>query len=67
MTSGGMMDTRAVADRLGVKPQSVRAYLARGILIEPDARYGQSPVWSVDRIEMWIASRPGQGNRTPRR
>ena len=62
----GIMDISAVAERLDVKPQSVRAYLARGLMPEPYGHFEQSPVWREADIEEWIATRPGQGNRTPR-
>ena len=66
-----MMTITEVADRLGVKPETVRSYRARGLMPDPAAVYGQSPVWTPEAIEAWIASRPGQGvggggKRTPR-
>jgi len=63
----GLMDVAAVAERLGVTPGTVRSYVARHQMPEPYARFGRSPVWREADIEAWIASRPGQGNRTPRR
>ena len=66
-----MMTITEVADRLGVKAETVRSYRSRGLMPEPAAVYGQSPVWTPGAIEAWIASRPGQGvggggKRTPR-
>lgn len=63
----GLMDSRRVAERLGVKIGTIQAYRARGLMPGPDDWFGRSPVWRADTIEAWIASRPGQGNRTPRR
>lgn len=62
-----LWDTTAVAERLGVKPETVSSYLARGMMPAPDGRYGRAPVWREDTVEAWIASRPGMGNRTPRK
>ena len=32
-----------------------------GDLPEPDAHYGQSPVWRVETVKRWMENRPGQG------
>lgn len=32
-----------------------------GDLPEPDAYFGQSPVWKESTIDRWIKNRPGQG------
>jgi len=62
-----MMTSQMVADRLGVTRATVHTYATRGTLPPPDAYVGRTPVWGPDTIEAWIASRPGMGNRTPRK
>ena len=73
MVAPKLMDYTAIADRLGVKVKVARKYLgdARrhraegnprpGDMPEPDAYYGQSPVWKASTVEKWIARRPGPG------
>ena len=56
-----------VAHRAGVSPATITAYLARGRMPAPVPRIGHSPVWSAPVIGHWLASRPGQGTRPPRR
>jgi predicted DNA-binding transcriptional regulator AlpA len=57
------LDVKAVADLLGVKPQTVRAYKHRGDagFPEPDLVITGHPAWRRETIEAWIARRPGQG------
>lgn len=67
------LDMQAIADRLGVKRDSVHVYHTRakrnraagtpkpGDLPEPDGQFGNSPVWLVETIERWVNERPGQG------
>lgn len=73
-----LLDTNALADRLGVGPRTVTEYLyrsrrlrAKGItktgtygLPEPDDTYGGRPVWKESTIARWERSCPGQGART---
>ena len=62
-----MMTSQMVADRLGVTRATVHSYTSRGTLPPADAYVGRTPVWDSGTIEAWIASRPGMGNRTPRK
>lgn len=55
------MDTQDVADRIGVAVSSVRSYLYRDIMPEPQLAPGGSPAWEWDVIEDWIRTRRGQG------
>lgn len=55
-------DTAAVADYLGIQPDTVAAYRARGQMPEP-TNFGRTPMWRRDVIETWQASRPGKGWR----
>lgn len=61
------LDPQEVADRLGVTRATVHRYRSTGVLPAPSRMVGRTPVWDTDVIEAWIASRPGQGNRAPRR
>ncbi|PSK96041.1 AlpA family transcriptional regulator [Murinocardiopsis flavida] len=58
-----LMTVKDVAERLGVKPETVRQYKLRGDLPEPDGLAGRSPLWRAAAIEAWIASRRGHGWR----
>ena len=42
-----------VAQRLSVQPSTVRAYLARQQMPEPDGRIGSTPWWWAKTIEQW--------------
>lgn len=48
-----------VADRIGVKPNT----LSRYILPEPDALIGETRGWLPETIDAWHAARPGHGGR----
>lgn len=50
-----------VAAHLGVRPGTVRAYVARGQMPPPDGRLGRTPWWWAASIQEW--TRPGQGSR----
>jgi hypothetical protein len=52
-------DHRKKAARTG-DPSHIRP----GDLPEPDAYFGQSPVWRRDKIDEWQKHRPGRGNVT---
>ena len=65
--TGPVMTSQEVADRLGVTRATVHVYASRGTLPPADAYVGRTPVWDSGTIEAWIASRPGMGNRTPRK
>ncbi|MFL1430231.1 MULTISPECIES: helix-turn-helix transcriptional regulator [unclassified Nocardiopsis] len=53
----GYVTIAEVAQDLGVKPATVRRYLHKKDLPEPDSRAGQSPLWREDTIERWKADR----------
>lgn len=65
------LDMAGIAERLGVKPASVRTYNTRAAINrragtenawdmpEPSARFAGRPVWLESTIEEWIARRPG--------
>lgn len=56
-TIPGYLTVADVAERLGVKPATVRRYLHKKDLPEPDTRAGQSPLWKEVTIEAWLESR----------
>jgi hypothetical protein len=50
-----MMDTRALAGRLGMSEQAIRAWRLKGF--GPRfVRFGRTIRYSVDDVETWIAS-----------
>lgn len=65
------LDIAGIAERIGIKPDSVQTYHKRAVrgrrdgdvkpwdLPEPDARFGGRPVWLVATVEAWEAARPG--------
>lgn len=42
-----------VADYLGVKTSTIRAYMAREQMPEPDLNFGRKPVWHESTIRAW--------------
>lgn len=58
-----LLEIADIADRLGIKVASVRRYIARNDLPEPDTRVGRSPLWKTSTIERWERSRSGHGWR----
>lgn len=73
------LDKRGIAELIGVEASTVHIYHKRAMrnrregtvkawdLPEPDATFGNSPVWLVKTIEAWIPTRPRPGahGRTP--
>lgn len=59
------LDTSAVADLLGVSPETVTRYQsadrARYGFPEPDGRIGGRPWWWSTTITKWQRTRPGKG------
>lgn len=64
--SNELLDTEAVAELLGVKPETVRWYnkdksnwsRGRGTTLPPaDQYFGRSPVWKRETIVRWISER----------
>lgn len=47
-----------IAAALGVTPGLVSQWRKRGKLPEPSAELAMGPVWTGDRIEFWIRSKP---------
>ena len=57
-----MLDSRAVAEKAGVKIETIHYYHKRGMMPPADQYYGRSPVWSTTTIDEWLAAR----RRSPR-
>ncbi len=65
------LDLAAIADLLGVQPNTAQVYHKRATrnrregtskdwdMPEPDAVFGRSPVWRASTVRAWIAARPG--------
>lgn len=51
------LDQAGIADRLGLKAQSVRDLRERGRLPNPDALIGNRPGWLPETIDRWQADR----------
>lgn len=47
---------KEIAQALGVRPDTVSQWLARGKLPAPDQRLSAGPVWLAATIEPWIES-----------
>lgn len=74
-----MLDTKEVADMIGVEPNTVRTYLKRTRRREvagedlraqdfplPDKIFGDSPAWLPSTIRAWLSERPGPGRPSTR-
>lgn len=62
------LGAQAVAARVGLSVNTIRSYLAKGLLPEPDAvivtSSGELRGWLPATIDQWASSRPGRGART---
>lgn len=52
-----MLTITDVAERVGVKRQTIDAYRLRGLMPEPDGYLGKSPWWRAKTIDRWNATR----------
>jgi predicted DNA-binding transcriptional regulator AlpA len=50
--------TREVVKFLGIAVSTVRAYVARHKMPEPDAHVGATKLWRQQAIKEWAANRP---------
>lgn len=50
-----------VATYLGIAPSTVRSYLARSQMPEPDRHIGRTAVWKPKTIRAWNSRRPRVG------
>lgn len=59
---GGYLNTKQIAQIVGVKPATIRAYRHRGFMPLP-VRYldGRTPLWSADEIQQWHRERLARG------
>jgi hypothetical protein len=51
------LTTSQVAERIGVKPKTVRQTLWRGLMPEPDLILMNHPLWLADTIDQWRAKK----------
>lgn len=61
MNTDTLLDVTAVAERLQVKPSTIRSYHKRGQMPKADKYFGRSPVWTETTIDSWVQGRPGRG------
>lgn len=47
------VDLQAIAEHLGVKHQTARVWVTRGVLPAPKWRFGGVPVWELAEIHEW--------------
>jgi predicted DNA-binding transcriptional regulator AlpA len=52
-----MMDSKAVAEKVGVKTDSIHWYHKKGMMPPADEFFGRTPVWKEETIEAWIEKR----------
>ncbi|MPZ61912.1 MAG: helix-turn-helix domain-containing protein [Propionibacteriales bacterium] len=53
--------TEDVATYLGVTPSTIRAYVTRNQMPDPDRRMGRLRLWRPRTIERWHQQRPRAG------
>lgn len=58
-----MLDSKAVAEKIGVKVDSIHWYHKKKMMPAADEFYGRSPVWKEETINEWISTR--QSRRLP--
>lgn len=62
------LGAQAFAARVGLSVNTIRSYLLKGLLPEPDAvivtASGELRGWRPETIDQWARNRPGRGART---
>lgn len=56
-----------VAERLGIKRDTIHGYLSRGSMPEPDLVFVRNPLWLVSTIDSWRANKGKRRLIVPRR
>lgn len=56
-----VMTRGIVAERAGVEPDTIGAYVTRGTIPPPDARVGDVEAWRESTVTAWLASRRSPG------
>jgi predicted DNA-binding transcriptional regulator AlpA len=58
------LDVAAIAELAGVKPATISRYAAGGdpTFPEPDITLSGRGGWLRETVDVWLASRPGQGS-----
>jgi predicted DNA-binding transcriptional regulator AlpA len=54
---------RQVAKFLGVQETTVRSWVSRQRMPEPDGHVGRTPVWRAETIRGWARNRPRKGRK----
>jgi hypothetical protein len=62
---GDYWTTREVANFLRIGESTVRAYVTRHKMPEPDAYVGATKLWRQETIKEWAARRPRKGAPPP--
>ncbi|MBH0778835.1 hypothetical protein [Nocardia bovistercoris] len=66
-----MWTAQQCADYVGVKLNTWHGYVSRPALNnpapQPKDRVGDTPLWDIDEVKEWQATRPGPGNREPKK
>lgn len=57
MDTDSLMDVDAVAQKIQVKPSTIRSYHKRGQMPKADKYFGRTPVWTTDTIATWMGNR----------
>lgn len=56
----------AFAEHVGLKVATIRGYLTKNMLPEPDIIFvtiqGEALGWHIDTVEYWMNNRPGKGH-----
>ena len=52
------------ADRAGLSVATMKSYLRKGLLPDPDALVGRNLGWKAETVDYWIHNRLGRGART---
>lgn len=62
------LGTAAVAERVGLAVPTIRSYILKGLMPEPDVVIstpsGPLRGWTPETIDEWQCDRPGRGART---
>lgn len=54
------LSTGEVAERVGVKPDTIHAYAVRGQMPPPDAIIGRAKGWLPETVDAWNEARPSR-------
>ena len=55
-----LWDSKRVAEYLGITQSTVRSYVARRVMPQPDLKLGGRWVWRAETIKEWHRNRPSR-------